>query len=960
VALPTLRIRILGELNLRLDGNPLPSLESARAESLLAYLLVHRGTRVPRQQLAFLLWPDSSERQARTNLRHVLHTLRRALPALDGFLDLTGRTLEWRADGPYRLDLAVFEAALERGDDRGAVKAYGGALLDGSYDEWVLEERDRLRGRYLEALGRLSASLEARGDHAAAISCTERLVSHDPLREEAYRRLMRLHDARADRAKALHAYHACTAALQRHLGVEPSDATRAAYEALLPGASEPATSDVPALVGRAAERSRLTQLWREAERGNARLVLVTGEPGVGKTRLVEELRSWCAHRGVPTAEARSYPAEGALAYAPVAEWLRSEPLVARRVRLDRGRLAELARVLPEVADQPRPAPLSEAEQRQRLFDALAEALVVPARPLLLIADDMHWADRDTLQFLHYLLRTRPDAPMLILATARREGLDALDELVRSLAAIERVVELQLGHLSRRDTGLLAERFTGRQLDREEVDRLYGETEGSPLFVVEALRAGWPSGSLSPRVQAVIEERLARLSAPARDLADVAATVGREFTADVLAHAAGITDAVLVQALDELWRRGIVRERGPRAYDFAHDKIREVACVGLGPARRRHVHLAVARALEELGPDEPGQIAAHYDRAGAAPLAVTWYERAADAAQRMHANRDAMRLLQRALELASAPERELGIVTALLPLVANAEGFGSERVAELRRRALDLARGAGVEPAPPLLRSLALMALSRSDLESSRRYGELLRVRGERDGDEVLLVESDYVLGISAFWQRKLGAARRHFESAIARYRPEHRATHLFRYGLDPYVVCLSRLANTLAFQGDPEGARRACDEALAVAEEIGHMPSTETARVFAALLALDLDDTDAVRRQAAALRGAEVKAAAVAGEALGGYVDVLDGHPAAGLARARRALEDAGGHAPGHHACIARIMLAACVAAGEPRAGLDAAERLLAAGAGAPLWAAEARRRRAEFLRNARGTPALA
>src|SRR5215218_3293128 len=111
---PTLRVRLLGELDLRLGELALPALESARAESLLAYLLLHRDAAQPRQRLAFLLWPDSTEAQARTNLRHVLHTLRRALPHAERFLDVTPRTLRWRGDAPYRLDVAAFEAALGR------------------------------------------------------------------------------------------------------------------------------------------------------------------------------------------------------------------------------------------------------------------------------------------------------------------------------------------------------------------------------------------------------------------------------------------------------------------------------------------------------------------------------------------------------------------------------------------------------------------------------------------------------------------------------------------------------------------------------------------------------------------------------------------------------------------------------------------------------------------------------
>src|SRR5215217_8617240 len=159
----TLQIRLFGELELRLGDEPLPALESARAESLLAYLLLHRDAPVPRQRLAFVLWPDSTEPQARTNLRHVLHNLRRALPDLDRFLQVTQRTLRWRPDGPCWLDVAAFLACLARADGAGdegvaalteAVELYRGDLLEGGQDEWLLGERERLRRRYLQALER--------------------------------------------------------------------------------------------------------------------------------------------------------------------------------------------------------------------------------------------------------------------------------------------------------------------------------------------------------------------------------------------------------------------------------------------------------------------------------------------------------------------------------------------------------------------------------------------------------------------------------------------------------------------------------------------------------------------------------------------------------------------------------------------------------------------------------------
>jgi DNA-binding SARP family transcriptional activator len=231
-----LRARLLGPMDLWLGERQLPPLESARAESLLAYLLLHRAAPQPRQRLAFLLWPGSTEGQAQTNLRKVIHNLRRALPGADRMIEIGPRTLWRRADAPLWLDVEHFERALAEGRLEEAVETYAGELLEGRYDEWLAEERDRLAGLYLEALDRLARQYERGHRWPEDIRCAERLVAHDPLREESHRLLMQLCHASGDRARAVRAYHVCATALERELGVEPSAEIRAIYEKLVAAA----------------------------------------------------------------------------------------------------------------------------------------------------------------------------------------------------------------------------------------------------------------------------------------------------------------------------------------------------------------------------------------------------------------------------------------------------------------------------------------------------------------------------------------------------------------------------------------------------------------------------------------------------------------------------------------------------------------------------------------------------
>ena len=247
----SLRIQLLGQFSVTDTAEAVVGVNHARLQELLAYLLLHRNTPVSRQQLAFIFWPDSTEEQARTNLRNLWHRLRRNLPEADRFLAADELTMHWRGDPSCWLDVAAFEEHLKQAgaaagsDDEvrhleQAVALYSGELLPGCYSDWLLAERDRLSQAYGHALEQLAALHEARRDYRQAMGHAQALLRHDPLHEPAYAQLMRLHALNDDRAAALHVYHTCVTILRRELDVEPSRPTREIYERLLNVKSQPA------------------------------------------------------------------------------------------------------------------------------------------------------------------------------------------------------------------------------------------------------------------------------------------------------------------------------------------------------------------------------------------------------------------------------------------------------------------------------------------------------------------------------------------------------------------------------------------------------------------------------------------------------------------------------------------------------------------------------------------------
>jgi predicted ATPase/DNA-binding SARP family transcriptional activator len=763
---PTLHIRLLGDFSLIYADRQVTSLNTMRLQSFLAYLVLHHDVPQQRQHLAFLFWPDTAEAQARNNLRQLLHQMRQAFPAVEHFLSTDTHTLHWHSIMPFYLDVAEFDqtlteaAAATRRNDQHALQAaleqadslYRGALLPGCYDEWILPERERLRQLHQQALEHLLRLFEARGDTVAAISCAQRLLGLDPLSEDLYRRLMRLFALNNDRASALHVYHTCVSTLQREMGVDPDPATREAYERLLQQETptkqvivdHPLPAASPTLIGRAREWEALQEVWHTASTGESRFVLVTGEAGIGKTRLTEEFLLWASQQGAVTAKTRSYAAEGQLSLAPVTDWLRSDGLRAPLRQLDTLWLTEVARILPELfaeqPDLPRYESVTEYGQRQRFFEALARAILLAPQPLVLVLDDVQWCDQETLEWLHFLLRFDPTARLLVIGCAREEELSpqhSLRALLLHLRKTIHVTDIPLEPLDAAETAKLASQVAKRELDIDEGLHLYHETEGYPLFVVEMMRAGLeralagpptvvpdlsrPERSeadrphrqppldgarmLPPRMHAVLVGRLLQLSASARSFVELAATIGREFTLDLLIGVSKADADSAVRALDEIWHKRIVREHGANSYDFTHDRLREVAYAEISAPQRRLLHRRVAQALEAMYAEDldsvSGQIASHYERAGIIEQALPYYQRAAAVAKRMYANEDAINLLSRSLELlellpagAKRDKQELSLQLALVPLYQVTRGWTEPELERVLDRAFALCATVG--------------------------------------------------------------------------------------------------------------------------------------------------------------------------------------------------------------------------------------------------------------------------
>jgi TOMM system kinase/cyclase fusion protein len=636
------------------------------------------------------------------------------------------------------------------------------------------------------------------------------------------------------------------------------------------------------LVGRASEVALLRERWVQSQEGRGQVVLLRGEAGIGKSRLVEALRERVRREGATRIAFRCSPYYQNSALYPVIDhlqrflqWQRDDAPEAkldtleRVLRTSRLPLEDVVPLFAALLSVPLPeryAPLhlTPQQQRQKTQEALAAWLLEEAerQPILVVWEDLHWADPSTLEWLSLVLDQAPMARMLTLLTCRPEFRPPWGPQ----APVTQVILNRLGH-AQVET-MITHLTGGKALPAEVVQQVVVKTDGIPLFVEELVKMILESGLMREEADRYVltgplpplaipstlhdslMARLDRLSAT-RDLAQLGAVLGREFSYELLQVVSPLDEATLQQGLAQLVDAELVYQRGlpPHSwYVFKHALIQEAAYQSLLRSTRQRYHQHIAQILEGQFPEtvetQPELLAHHYTEAGLSAPAVDYWQRAGRRATEHSANAEAISHLTRGLEvlqtLAETPERlrcALTLQTLLAQVLKDAKGYGHPEVEQAYTRARELCQHIGETPQLfPALLGLSIYYVVRAELQTARELGAQLLSLAQRAEDPVLLVEAYYSLGVTCFWLGEFALAREYLEQGIIHYDPQRHRSHLALFGQDGGAVCLCRVALVLWYLGYLDQALAWSQEARILARELSHPFSLAYVLLWTALL----------------------------------------------------------------------------------------------------------------------------
>jgi DNA-binding SARP family transcriptional activator len=654
-AVRPLRIKLLGGFRVERTGvaGPVAGWQRRTAKTLTKLLATHPRHSLHREQVVEMLWPDVELESALNSFGKALHAARRALepellpressaylPMIDSMVALDTQRVWIDADHFERLA----ERALRQRDVAGyesALAAYGGELLpEDRYEDWCTERRDELAALHVQLLLTLADAHEQSGAHSAAATGLREALRHDPTREDAHRRLMALYASLGARDQAMRQFQTCEDVLKRELDVGPEQSTVELYQEIqedriprraptpepAPGRSKsvhrPTIEQRVPIVGRDSVLRQLGEELTRADEGAGRMVVVTGEAGVGKTRLVEELATEARRQGAAVLWGGSGAHANHLAYGPFAVAL--EGYVASQPEAQRSELAQrfppLVHFVPSlgIGDETQPLTDRPADELY-LAPAIVRLLtdLARAQPVLLVLGDLHDLHPSSLDLLEYLAQLAPQRRWLIVGTRREEALEDAATLSRMIDTTEReglCRQIELQPLDRRACVQLVQALLpGGRVDNAFVDHVYARSLGNPLFVGELLgemrsrgeliltKGSWramalASASVPARVRALVALRLALLEESVRRVLALAAANGMEISlSDLRTGGAAlqppVSDVTLFNALDRALAIRILEERDD-SYAFRHPLVRSALYEDLSKHRRDELHAAL--------------------------------------------------------------------------------------------------------------------------------------------------------------------------------------------------------------------------------------------------------------------------------------------------------------------------------------------------------------------------------
>jgi predicted ATPase len=655
-------------------------------------------------------------------------------------------------------------------------------------------------------------------------------------------------------------------------------------------------------VGREREFDILRRSLEQSLRGQGRVVLISGSPGVGKTRIAAEIGMEATNRGALMFVGNCYDREDSVPFVPFVEILEAALARAESPRSFRDYLgkdaSDIARLLPELRrlfpDIPAPTENTPEQSRRALFNAFAEFLARLAgnQPVLLFFDDLHWADEGTLSLLNHLARLVLGMPILLVAAHRdfelkpaRPLAKALDELIHFQFA----EEIYLGRLHQTAVAAMLRALGDREVPEQLVNLIYAHTEGNPFFVeelfhhlVEQRKLFTSAGEFRldlkaeeidvPRsLRLVIGRRLTRLSDGAQRVLATAGIIGRSFTFRLLEASTGVEPEPLLDFVEEAERAGLINstlEYPEAKFQFSHELVRHAVVSELSAARCQRLHLEIGHAIKRLYSEELEEhaedLAHHLWQAGAAanPLeAARYIAIAAKQASARSANQEAIAHLKKGLEILrraqDSPERrqlELQFQMSLGTANIFAKGYSAFEVEEsfARARALSHELGENVQLFH-VLRSLAAYFGVRGDYKTGFELAQQSLSLAEHLKDPLLLLAAHMELGAGMCWMGEFGQSLSHLERCLALHDSHGDQSHALALGQDLGVAYLSRMSHVLWFLGYPDKSAERSREAVALAEKACHPFSLAYARFFASVHSQLRGDAEAVREHAEAV-----------------------------------------------------------------------------------------------------------